>query len=182
MANPELPEDAREVPFDGAIREEEGGGDLAVRLALGDEGGDPLLGRRERAGRRGAPADPLELRPRPFRPERRADPVEDGQRLLEGGARFTPVLQATLRRTEREERAPAVERQLDPRVQVERILESAQRRLQLSGLSVEQPSTAQAVGERRDALEPLRVSLVPVEELDRLVSTTELDESLDVVD
>src|ERR671911_546436 len=131
MANPELPEDAREVPFDGAIREEEGGGDLAVRLALGDEGGDPLLGRRERAGRRGA---------------------------------------------------PAVERQLDPRVQVERILESAQRRLELSGLSVEQPSTAQAVGERRDALEPLRVSLVPVEELDRLVSTTELDESLDVVD
>ena len=93
MADAELPEDAREVPFDRAVGEEERGGDLAVRLALGDERRDALLGRRERARRRRASADPLELAARALGPERGADPLEDRERLLERRARLAPPLQ-----------------------------------------------------------------------------------------
>jgi len=48
--------------LDGALAEEESGGDLAVRAALGDEGGDSPLGLRELAAGGCAPPDPSERR------------------------------------------------------------------------------------------------------------------------
>ncbi len=46
----------------------------------------------------------------------------------------------------------------------------------------EHAATPRTVRERRYSLEPLRVPLVPVEELDRLVPPSELDQCLDLVD
>ena len=83
MPDAELSEDAREMPLDRAVGEEERRGDLAVRLALGDERRDAFLGRRERARGRGAAADPLQLGACALGPERGADPLEDRERLLE---------------------------------------------------------------------------------------------------
>ena len=154
MPDAELPEDAREMPFDGAVGEEERCRDLAVRLALGDERGDALLGGRERARRRRAAADPLQLGACALRPERRADPLEDRERLLERLARLAPTLRAPLRGAEREQRAPAVERKLDLRMPLERLLVRRERGVELARLCREQPAAARAVGERRRALEP----------------------------
>ena len=60
-----------------------------------------------------APADPAQLRARALGPERGADPLEDGERLLERLARLAPALRPTLRGAEREQRPAAVERELD---------------------------------------------------------------------
>ena len=98
MPDAELPEDVREMPFDRAVGEEERRGDLPVRLAFGDERGDALLGGRQRAGRRRATADPLELGACALGPERGADPLEDGERFLERRPRLAPPLRAALRR------------------------------------------------------------------------------------
>ena len=46
-ADAELAVDARQRGLDGVLGEEEGGGDLAVRVAFGDERGDPALGLRQ---------------------------------------------------------------------------------------------------------------------------------------
>ena len=64
----------------------------------------------------------------------------------------------------------------------ERLLEVGERSFEISGPSRKEPSAASAVGERRGALEPTSVALVPVEDLDGLVSPSELDQSLDQID
>ena len=134
MTDAELPEDVREMALDRAIGEEQSSGNLAVRLALGNEHGDALLGGCERAGRRCPAADPLELRPRALGPERGADVLEDRERLLQCRSRFAPPLHAALRDAEREQAAAAVERDLDLRVPLERILVRSQRRFELARL------------------------------------------------
>ena len=123
----ELAEDVREVALDRPVGEEERGRDLAVRLPFGDERGDPLLGRRERAGRRRAAADPLQLGPSALGPERCADPLEERERLLERRPRLAPPLGAALRSAEREQRAAAIERKLDLRVPPKRLIERRER-------------------------------------------------------
>src|SRR3954447_14436020 len=52
--------DLRQVPLDRARRDEELGGDLLVRAALGDERSDAPLGRGQLVGARPAAADPGE--------------------------------------------------------------------------------------------------------------------------
>ena len=125
-------------PFDRAVGEEERSRDLAIRLALGDERGDALLGGSERAGRRRAAADPLELGAGTLGPERGADPLEDRERLLERLPRLAAALRATLCSTEREQRAAAVERELDLRMPLERLLVRRERVLELARLRGEQ--------------------------------------------
>ena len=141
-----------------------------------------LFGRSERARRRRPPADSLELGACPRRPERCTDPLEDRQRVLEGRACLPPPLGSPLRSTQGEKRAGPVERKVDLRMPRDCFLVRRDGGVGVARLCSEQPSAARAVGERRHALEPLCVSLVPVEELDRLVSTTEVDQGLDVVD
>ena len=108
------------MSLDRPIGEKERRGDLLVRPAERDERSDTLLCRRERAGSRRAPADALQLGSGALRPERCADSLEDGERLLERRSRFASPLQPPLRGAEREQRTTAVERELDLCVPVER--------------------------------------------------------------
>ena len=56
-ADAELAVDPGEIRFDGSDADDELGGDLLVRLSLGDEGRDPLFRRRQLGRRAGATAD-----------------------------------------------------------------------------------------------------------------------------
>ena len=70
---------------DGALGEEEGGRDLLVRPALGDEGRDTELTLRQLAARGRAAADPAQLRAGLLRPERRpswSNSVSDSPRVV----------------------------------------------------------------------------------------------------
>ena len=73
-ADAELPVDLREVPLNRLGADEQGVRHLAVRASGSDEGSDPFLGRRERAGCCGRPSpDPPQLGPSPLGPQPRAE-------------------------------------------------------------------------------------------------------------
>src|SRR3990172_7329131 len=80
--DPELCVDVRQVARHGALAEEQAGGDLAVRPALGDERGDAQL-RRAQAGDARTPTDAGELRPRRGCPAGGAEGLEPGERGFE---------------------------------------------------------------------------------------------------
>jgi hypothetical protein len=166
----------------GPFGEEERGRDLAIGLPLGHEGGDPLLGRRERAGRRRPAADPTQLGTRLVGPQGGADPLTDAERLLQRLPRLAPALHPPQRRSEREQGASTIERDLDLRVPVERLLIRGERVLLAAVLRSEQATAARGHRQRRRALQPPSVTLVPVEELDGFGAAPELDQRLDVVD
>ena len=109
-------------PSHRAIGKEQSCRDLPVRLALGDQCRDALLGRRECAGRGRPTADSLQLGACSLGPESGTDPLEDGERLLERLARLAAPLYPALCRTQREQGATSIERQLDLRVPLERLL------------------------------------------------------------
>jgi hypothetical protein len=96
VAHAELSEDSREVPFDRPIGKEKRGRDLAIRLAIGDEGRDALLGGGEGAGRRGTTADSAKLALSTLRPERRTDLCENGKGVRQRRARLPASLCTTL--------------------------------------------------------------------------------------
>ena len=182
MSDAELSEDARQVPFDGPIGDEECGRDLTIRPSLRDEGRNAFLGGSERARGRCATTDTAELATRSLRPECGPDPVEDRQSLLERHPCLSPSLGAALRRTERQEGATTVERDSRSVMRRKRQLVLGERGVELSGPSREEPSAALAVGQRRGALETTSVALVPSEDLDGLGSPAELDERFDQID
>src|SRR5262245_54219923 len=159
MPDPELPEDACEVAFHRPVGHEERSGDLLVRLAFDDEYGDALFGGRERAGRGCTAADPLELRSSSLGPQSRADVLEGRESFLEGLARLAAALHPALRRTEGQERASAIEREVQLRMKCERLLERGMRSLHSSRLGGEETSTAPAVRNRRRTPEPECVAL-----------------------
>ena len=123
-AHAELAIDPCQRRLDGVLREEQGRRDLAVRAAFGDERGDPSLGLRQLARRGRAAADPRQLGARLLGPERRAEPLEGGERLAERRARGPALLRAPLRSAEGEQRARAVKRVGRARVLGERALEA----------------------------------------------------------
>src|SRR5215218_8451505 len=102
--------DLREVPLDRLGADEQLAGGLLVGAPGGDQLGHALLGGRQRAGGRGAPADPGELCPRPRRPQRRAERLEAVERLLQRRAGSAPLARAALARAEDEQQARALER------------------------------------------------------------------------
>src|SRR5262245_2187497 len=170
------------MALDRAIGEEEGCRDLPVRLALGDKCCHAFLGGCEGAGTRRPAANPLELSASALGPERSADALKNGERLLERCARLAPPLESSLRRAEREQCATALERELDLSMQTERFRIRAKRGLEIDCLRREQPTAPCAVSERRDALQPARVVLIPAEKLGGVLASPEPDERLDVVD
>src|SRR5262245_45886157 len=107
-AHAELGVDVREVARDRALAEEQGGGDLPVRLPLGDEDGDTLLGGGQPFLPR-APADPSELVARPRAPARGADLLERVERRRDCVARRALLPFAAADDAEREQRAAASE-------------------------------------------------------------------------
>ena len=182
MRDAELSEDARKVSLDRPIGDEQRGRDLAIRLSPGDEARDTFLGGGERARRGRTTADSAKLTASALRPERRADPFEEGEGFLQRRARLSSSVRASLRNPEREQRSGVVERDLDPAVPRERLLEVSERSLEITRPGQKEPSAAEAVGERRGALEPTSVVLVPFEDLHGVVSPPELYQSLDQID
>jgi hypothetical protein len=104
--------------------DEKRGRDLTVGVALGDEYRDPPFCFRQRTTRGCAAADALTLGARLLSPERRTEPFEEGERLIERRARGSAVLGAPLRNAEREQRARVLERILRSRMFDERALEA----------------------------------------------------------
>ena len=156
-------------------------GHFLVRPPLGDELGDPTLGRRQLAVGCGSAADPAELGSGFLRPERRAELLEDLHRLVQGRPRVPLALGTPLRPTEGQERAGAVERHRHARVLCQSLLERPECAFAVACCCREQPATAQPGGERRSAIERAASLLEPPETLLGLVQPSERDERLDLV-
>ena len=181
MADAELPEDVREVSFDRAVGQEERRGDLPVRLALGDEGAT-----RSSAGvsAPGVAARPLiRFSSARARSAHSAAPIASkiSSARLERFARLAPSLRAPLRRAERQQGPPVIEGKSYLRMQLESLVEGSERTVEIAVLAGEEPTTARAVGESRDASEHAGVPLVPPQKLDRLVQSSGLEQRLDEV-
>jgi len=84
-----------------------------------------------------ATADPTELGAGALGPKTCAHLLEDGERLLQRLARLATPLRSPLSHAERKERPAAVERNLDPRVPLERARVCGERSVDLSGLGGE---------------------------------------------
>ncbi len=108
--------------------------------------------------------------------------LEDGKRRLERRPCLASALHAPLCSAEHKERAAAVEWKLYLRVPLERLVVRCERVIEFACLGGEQAAAARAVRERRHPLETPRVALVPVEQLDGLLSPSELDQRLDLID
>src|SRR5262245_24189549 len=182
MPDSELSEDVRAVTFDRAVGDEQRGGARLARPAFRSERRDPLLGRRQGAGRGRAATDALQLTAHPLGPERSTYPLEDPERLGERLARLASALQPALGDAEGEQRASVIEWELDLLVEGERFLVRLERIVAITSLSGEHPAAACTVRERRDTLQPPCVPLVPVEELDRLLVPAQLDQRFHLVD
>src|SRR5262245_62050352 len=122
-ADLELAVDLREVPLHGLRADEERVRDLAIGASGGHERRDPLLGRRQRSGRGGPPADAAQLGSCTLGPEPRAEVLEDLAGLCQRLPRDAPLPAPPLQRSQDEERAPALERLLEAIVQLERGVE-----------------------------------------------------------
>src|SRR5262245_28030149 len=170
------------MALDRSVGEVESGGDLPVRLALAHEGCDALLRRRQRTGGRCAPADPLQLGPCTFGPQRGSDSIEDFQRPLKRLARLAPALRPSLCGSEGEQRPPLVKRDAHPFMEHESLLVGDESSIEIAILRCEQSAAARAVRERGDATQSLRVALVPLEKFDGLFAPTELGEHHDLID
>ena len=170
------------MPFDRPVGEEERGRDLAIRLSLHDEGRDAFLGRGERARRRRAPTDSATLTAGTLRPECGADLLEHRESLLQRCTGLPSPFHSTLGGAEREQRATPIEGDLGPVMPCERLPVDDECSFELSIPRREERPATSAIGERRSALEPTSVALVPVEDLDCLVTASELDQGLDQID
>lgn len=117
----------REVRLDGAFPEEQGRGDLTIRVALGDERRDALLGRSQ-----------------PFLPLAATDAAELATRFLDPG-RSAELLEACERRHDRLPRRPLLPRAApdDPeREQRSRLTEAIADRLVLANRPLEEDGGA----------------------------------------
>jgi hypothetical protein len=104
------------------LAEEEGGGDLAIRLSAGDEVRDAAFGRCQTLYA-GAPTDAPELGARPCRPAHGPELRELGERRLDRLAGCALLSCAPPDKAEREQRPRAAERVSDRLVLRDRLLE-----------------------------------------------------------
>ena len=114
------------------LGQEERRRDFAIRVALGDQVGDPPLTFGQLATRRSAAADARELGAGLLCPERRPDALELDQRLLERRARSAAFLRTTLRSAESEQCPRALEGIDVSRMLGERALEARERVISIS--------------------------------------------------
>ena len=144
----ELAVGLRQGRFDRLRADEERGGDLAVGQTARCQLGDALLGRRQRRAARRAAAERAQLAAGSRGPERRAELFEDLQRLPERLLGATPLVPAPLQEAECEQRPPTLERQRQPLVLDQRLVERALGRLELAASREQQPAAACAGCER----------------------------------
>jgi len=110
-ADTEFCVDARERPFHRALGEMKCRRYLPVRPAFGDQFGNALFGTSESTSRRRAAADASHLGLGAFRPERRAEVVEEALGLLEGLARRTSLPCSPLYGSKDKQRARSFKRE-----------------------------------------------------------------------
>ena len=135
--------------------DDELGGDLLVRLALGHEIGYTLLGRRQRSRRRSASADTPELRLCPHRPERCAELLEGRERTPERLAGCPALALLSLNRSQREQRARALERHRKRALVFDCLLEPGK-----SGPGVSPGREVEAFGTRDQGTRPVPPELL----------------------
>jgi len=131
--------------------------------------------------RRCPAADTPKLGARSLGPERGSQSVEYSEGVLERPASITAALRSTLGHTEGQERSATIERDVDTLMPDERVGIGCDRGVERPILRSEQPAATRACRNRRRALEPPRVFLVPVEKLDRLVAPPQLEQRLDLI-
>src|SRR5918994_1767462 len=180
--DPQLPVGPREVSADRVHADEELGSDLLVGATLGRERGDPLLHLGQLLLGGAAPAaDPPQLGACLLRPERRAESLEDRQRLLERVAGPPLLLRLSVGRTLAEQRPGALEwvgiaLELGEgtRMSLEGGVEIALRRRQ-------QAAAARRACDRVGAAEPLGIRLVFLDVCAGQIELAERDQGLDRV-
>src|SRR5262245_33947623 len=154
--NADLPVDPREVPFDRLHGQEELVGDLLVRPAVRDQGGDALFGGGQGCGRRGPPSDPRELARRPLAPRRRPEGLETIEGTLES-LPSGPLLPASSQDgPEGQERPRAFERQPQLVEVGDRVLTRADALVRLPGSGREQSAAARGHGRSPSPAELVR--------------------------
>ncbi len=131
-ADAELPVDVGEMRLDGALAEEERRRHLPVRPPFGDERGNPTLAFGQLPVRRRPAADPRQLGAGLVGPERRAEPLEADERVLERPPRVAASLRPPLRPPEREQRPCVLERIGAAGVLGEGALEAPERALEVA--------------------------------------------------
>ena len=151
------------------LSEEEGRRDLAVGAALGYQARDPALGLRQLAARGRAPADARQLGARLLGPERRAEPLEACECVVERRAGGAALLGASLRPAEGEQRPRVVERIRAARVLAERALEAGEGALEIAPCGEQQRTAAGEDGERPGPVERARAWLPGSEDVVGLV-------------
>ncbi len=150
-------------------------------MTLGDEQGDPTLGLGQLAVRRGAPADPRELGAGLLGPERRAEPLEARESVLERRAGGGALLRAALRPSEREQRARVVKRIGAAGVLGERALEAGEGALEIAPRCEQQPAAAGKDRQRPGPVELDGLLLPRCEDIVGLVELADRDQRLEQV-
>ena len=135
-ADAELPVDVGEMRLDRALAEEERRRHLPVRPPFGDERGNAMLAFGQLPVRRRPAADPRQLGAGLVGPERRAEPLEPRQRVLERSPGIAAALCPPLRPPEREQRPRMLERIGAAGVLGERALEARERALEVTASGV----------------------------------------------
>ena len=132
-----------------------------------------------RAGR--TPADARQLGARLLGPERRAEPFEAGERVLERRAGGAALLRAPLRPAEGEQRPRVVERIRAARVLGERALEAREGAREIAPRGEQQRAAAGEDGECPGPVERARACLPGREDLVGLVELADGDQRLEQV-
>ena len=170
----------REVRLDRPLAENQRGGDLAVRLACGDEGRDASLSGRE-PFLTSAAADPPELGGGLLRPRRRPALLEERDSLSDRLAGSALAACAPEHDTEREERPRAIEAIADLVVLRCGSLEEAGRVVDVAARCGHEAATAKRFRQHPAAAQASRGRLPFVDYSDRIVGTAVRQQRLDVV-
>ena len=136
---------------------------------------------RQPAGTRCPPTDACELGLRPLAPETGADCLERRTGALERLPGGTALLCSPSGRAEREQRARFLEWPRATPVQVQRLLQRGNCPRQVAGPGREEAAAAACHRLGGQAVQPVRVPLVPVEECTGLVGAIEPDQRFDRV-
>src|SRR6185437_1347936 len=165
---------------DGPLGEEESGGDLPVRPALGDESGDSALGRRQPV-LPGAPAHPADLGARRGRPAGGTDRLEPRERSLDrlAGRPLLPCPPAD--DAERQQRSSTPEGITDLLVACDRLLEQDQPLVDASAGRGDETPAARYVRQHPFSAEPGRIRLPDIEQPPGVVGPAELEQRRVVV-
>src|SRR5919106_6094405 len=166
--------------LDRALAEEERRGHLAVGTTLGDEGGDPPLGRGQALLAPASP-DPPQLGTGTAPPPAGTALLEERNRFLDRLAGRALPSHSPPEGADCEQRAGATQRVSDRLVLPDRLLEQREPPLHVASRGRHQPAAAQRLREHPLAPEAHAVRFPAIERRRRIVETAEREQRLHVV-